>query len=135
MTRCFRLGVLVVLVAVGTCPADEKKDPLQGKWTVKAITVGGTETMPDNAIPFTFGRGQITLGGSTDTFKYRLDTNASPALLDVTTPDGKEIEGIWEIKGDVLRICICTTEGVKFRPTEFHGRDNQTLLTLERVKE
>lgn len=133
--RCAILGVLVAVTALSVRAADDKKGPIEGKWKFTAVASNNTDTMLENGFLLTFDKDVAWLNDQKERFKYKVDTNAKPPLLDVTTPDGKEMEGIWDVKGDVLRICVCSPEGVKFRPTEFHGRDNQILLTLQRVKE
>jgi len=135
MRRFTMLGVLVAVTALGVSGADDKKGAIEGKWKFTAVVSNSNDTMIENGFLLTFDKDAAWLNDQKERFKYKVDTNAKPALLDVTTPDGKEMEGIWDVKGDVLRICVCSPEGVKFRPTEFHGRDNQILLTLQRVKD
>lgn len=135
-----RRGVLVVLLAclvVTGGQGEEKKPSIEGKWKFTKVDSNDTNTEIQAGLLLTFDKDRAWLADAKDKdkFTYKVDLNSKPALLDVKTPDKKDIEGIWDVKGDTLRICIFPPESAKGRPTEFHGRDGQILLTLERVKE
>lgn len=78
-------------------------------------------------------------------FKYRLDAHASPKQFDASyTGDNaalKEanaggVEGIYEIKGDILRRCFPIPGRGLPRPDKFDasaGSDN-VMITLKRIK-
>lgn len=135
MIRTGLLGVLLLTLTLGQTVAEEKKNPLVGKWQVRTIISNDTESKLELVLNFSADRAWLNEAKEKDQFKYTIDRNSNPFLMDLKTPDDKEIEGIWEIKGDELRLCICNPDNVKFRPTEFHGRENQILLILDRIKE
>jgi uncharacterized protein (TIGR03067 family) len=135
MMRRGAVGVLLACLVLGVAGAEEKKGPIEGRWKFTKVESNDTDTQIQAGLILTFDKDNAWLADNKDKFTYKVDTTAKPALLDVKTPDKKDIEGIWELKGDTLRICIFPPDTAKGRPTEFHGRDGQILLTLERVKE
>jgi uncharacterized protein (TIGR03067 family) len=129
-------GLLACLV-LGVSLAEDKKGPLEGKWKFQKVESNDTDINIPVGVILTFDKDKawVAEAKDKDKFTYKVDTTAKPALLDAKSPDKQEIEGIWEVKGDTLRICIFPPDSAKGRPTEFHGRNGQILLTLERVKE
>ena len=111
--------------------AEDKKslDPLQGSWTVTK-----TEGLPridvkrlvfeDNIIVF-------VLTGEEKRGKFKVNAAVKPALIYLDDKGGKP--GIYELKGDVLRICFALPPLDK-TPTEFKGGENVILMTLKRDK-
>ena len=135
MIRHAVMACLVAGLVLTMGRAEDKKGPIEGKWKFTKVESNSTDTELQNGFLLTFDRDKSWLNDQKERFSYKVDVTAKPALLDVKTPDGKEIEGIWEFKGEVLRICIFPPDSAKGRPTEFHGREGQILLTLDRVKE
>ena len=71
------------------------------------------------------------------TCTMKLDLSKTPKTLDATVIEGFNkglvIRGIYEIRGDTLKVCF-DPEG-KNRPTEFKGATgSQTLVVHKRVK-
>lgn len=65
---------------------------------------------------------------------YRLDPGKSPKWIDFTK-DGKTVKGIYELKGDFLRI-VTDESGTRGRPTDFvsqAGTPNNLHMVLKRV--
>jgi uncharacterized protein (TIGR03067 family) len=65
-----------------------------------------------------------------DNYSFRLYPNQSPKAFDVTLPDGRQIQGIYEVNTDTLRRCY--TQPDLPRPTHFQAGD-QTYQIWKRV--
>jgi uncharacterized protein (TIGR03067 family) len=122
--------------------AEPKNDAkqLQGKWTLISAVRGGQEYPKEKLkgeVHFEITGDKIktlnTQRGVDSTFK--LDPSKTPKTIDIA---GKEedfpILGIYEVKGDNLKICI-SGAGEK-RPTEFKSEKSSPhfLYVLKRVK-
>ena len=139
---------LLLAVAVGLLVAadDVKKPGLVGDWKVVAFEIDGKNAFGDAG-------GEIRLIVTADQmrfkietrdakdepqFTYKTDGSTNPKVIDLvsaTGPDkGMVFEGIYEIDGDQLRICLRGPSGVKERPTEFTSKDGMVLVTLKREK-
>jgi uncharacterized protein (TIGR03067 family) len=133
-------AALVLLIPAAAPAADDKAD-IQGKWTAK---VGPNEDVPivvefkDKAILVTVmadDNQEIKFEG-----EYKLDDAKNPKQIDLvnfTSPEGERTEdnlGIYELKGDELR--ICTGGPGQARPTEFlpHEEGGRGTVTLRREK-
>lgn len=92
-----------------------KKDleAMQGTWTLAALEADGKDVPPAKLEGTT-----LTIKGDlyrvktktqTHDVRLKLDAGKSPRHLDMTFLDGankdKTLEGIYEVKGDTLRIC------------------------------
>src|SRR5262249_8449066 len=64
--------------------------------------------------------------------KVKVDSKAKPAQLDFLRNGKVESPGIYEVNGDMLRLCF--TEGDGKRPTEFKAGAGVILVTLKREK-
>jgi len=121
---------------------------LQGVWLYASSEKDGK---PDPAGPRVFARLEFKGTELTQTVEHpvdgrlylisaiRLDTSASPRLLDITRTGklqkGLSWEGIYALEGDTLKICLCQTPGLKERPTEFNAPEgsNRRVLALTRA--
>ncbi len=115
---------------------------LQGTWKVTAAEqdgdpldriVGGTMTIKDNN--FTIK----TAGGTVMKGDLNLDPTKSPRQIDLAHQDGllkdKNWQGIYELKGDTLKLCYAEADSEKERPTEFKTLKKSRLLLLELKRE
>ena len=137
------LALLLLLPAAllhADAPTADKD--LDGDWEVVAMVRDGKEgTPPADAKP------QVTIKGDAVTFKtgdashkatIKIDASKSPKTIDLTPGDGpqegKTMAGIYEIKGDELR--VCHGEPDKARPSELSSKEGSgvMLITLKRIK-
>ncbi len=112
---------------------------LQGTWRLVAAEEGGLAVPPAN-----FARNQHwVFSGKTGTFQsglrglsgtITLDPTKSPRWIDVTSEGGFVLQGIYELKGDRLRLFF-VPQGTR-RPTEFKTEKGTQLSigTYERGK-
>jgi uncharacterized protein (TIGR03067 family) len=121
--------------------ADDK--PLDGEWTITAMEFRGLmlpeDDLKEAVIRFAEGKLKATVGDDvTNVSNFRLDTTAKPPTIDFDVlegPDkGQKQPGIYELKDDVLTLCINT--GGDERPTEFRAPEDKkyALITLQRKK-
>jgi uncharacterized protein (TIGR03067 family) len=141
--RLLLFGVGLVCVA-GAVAQDAKKEQelLKGTWSVVAAEKGG-EKAPAEAIKdmkLHFAEGKITIkhpGGERES-TFKLDPAKKPKVIDIMPGDGpnkgKTLPGIYELKGDDLRIALGETDAA--RPTEFASKagEGQMLMILKRDK-
>ena len=140
---------LVFLTVAAASFADDKAiqqdlKALEGTWTVEALEYNGKDIKDKYNFTFSFKDDKITVEGDKNvkkeygTFKLKLDPTTMPKCVDLTVSLGVQkdavLEGIYEIKGDDLKMCICVLG--KDRPTEFKSPDGGSvvLLTLKRQK-
>jgi uncharacterized protein (TIGR03067 family) len=143
------LLVVCALTAAGllSARADDaaaQKDlkALQGTWKVVAAEqdgdpldriVGGTMTVKDNNFAIK------TAGGTELKGDLILDPAKSPRHVNLAHQDGplkdKTWQGIYELKGDALKICYAEADSEKERPTEFKTLKGSRLLFVELKRE
>ena len=148
-----RLGMVMVLalgfLAAPTADAQEdvvkeEMKKLQGKWVRIYVEADGKKSEDDQKKP---GKAIIlTVNGDKyggETFK--LDPAKKPKHINVSTVDDKgkaiTLPGIYELKGDVLKLCFPFPFEGKFdkigkRPTEFGSKPggNDVLEVYQREK-
>ena len=131
-----------LLVGAGDV-TDTKKEiaKFDGTWTVSEITYNGKDHSKLK-FNFVFKGDEAVVEGNDQVkveyarLKIKLDPTTTPKILDLTVGAGVQkdasMEGIYEFKGDELRICIKVFG--KDRPTEFASPDGSSvaLLVLKR---
>jgi uncharacterized protein (TIGR03067 family) len=145
--RTLLVACALALVGFAGARADEdaaKKElkALQGAWKVVAAEhdgepldriVGGTMTVKDNNFDIK------TAGGTELKGDLILDPAKSPKRIDLAHQDGplkdKTWQGIYELKGDTLKICYAEADSEKERPSEFKTLKNSRLLLVELKRE
>jgi uncharacterized protein (TIGR03067 family) len=147
--------VLVVLCAiVSAVPerarTDEPNGPLEGTWSVVAVTMNGVKatdriagglrlTVRGNKISLkpglaVDGNGKVEVGDSEgDDAAFKLDPTKSPAHIDLTLGSGRNrriVKGIYVVEKAELKICFSP----QARPKDFANvaDSGQTLLVAQR---
>jgi uncharacterized protein (TIGR03067 family) len=130
-------GVATLVQAAGQS-AQVDKDALQGVWVAKSMESDGKPVPPEevNRIRFTFRGDKLLMQGN---FKddreeecgYKIDPKSSPKQLDVIPPMVKQpILGIYEVKGDELKVCLRHASSSEGRPTEFATKQDSRLILI-----
>src|SRR5262249_28395891 len=122
MIRSLALASLVVALGVGHAyePSDAVKGEikkLQGVWKTAALTYNGKDFLADGKLSINFVfKGDVATIEANDEVKkeyakirVKLDPSTTPKIMDMTVLGGVQkdtvIEGIYELKGDELKIC------------------------------
>jgi uncharacterized protein (TIGR03067 family) len=121
--------------------AKNDKDKLEGTWEFVSGQFGGKEVEGGEAEEmkkhkFVFKGDKLTVKVECP---YTIDATKKPKEFDLKVEDGPEQErgtwkGIYELKGDVLTLCMALPH--EARPTEFETKEGQLtmLLKLKRTK-
>jgi uncharacterized protein (TIGR03067 family) len=138
---------LVVLIAglVGADAGDanarqEKKDDraqLQGTWVVQSAEEEGKPNTELDKAKFMFKDDKLTIKlkdekDPTD-LTFKLGADKALKTIDLAPPADKAVgEGIYELSGDMLKLCVAEV-GIAKRPSELKAKDKGiTLLVLKR---
>ncbi len=125
-------------------PADTqegKGDPevIQGTWEVVAAVYKGQQRANKDQMVWRISKSHVVYSNDTQD-AYKLNLATKPKQIDITVVppkvagnvDRAVLLGIYELKGDSLRICIGYTG--KDRPKDFKGGEGRNLFTLKRLK-
>ena len=138
-------ALLVVGVAGGRADAAGKKQT-EGTWKLVGVVRGGKERPADKEnTTVTFAAGTMTMravtpdgGEKQKTARYTLNTARAPHWIDIIGDDGdgrKEmVYGLYEVKGDTLRLVLGRPEGDRPASLESKEGDKSTVARLKRVK-
>jgi uncharacterized protein (TIGR03067 family) len=132
------------LVAADAAPDAVKKELalFDGEWTMVSGERDGMH-LPDDLVKTAKrvakdGETTVTIGGSTFLkAKYTVDPSKKPKTIDYTLTDGpnkgKKQLGIYEIDGDLVKICFASPDAE--RPTEFTTKadSGRTLSVWKRA--
>lgn len=124
--------VMTLLTTIGSSPCfdgtkNDSKD-LRGSWEIGDFTLNG-KPFPDvvrKGIKITFKVKKMYLSGPEGIgereYSFTIDPAKKPKAIDATALDGplkgKTLKGIYELKGNELKLCL-PNEEMKGRPTEF----------------
>jgi uncharacterized protein (TIGR03067 family) len=106
--------VPVLLALAAPTPPDEatKKDPpkLQGTWAVVSVRLNGAEATAEalamTKVVIDGDKFLIKFADHDEEFRMKLDPSKSPPTIDLTTPTGEAMLGVYDIDGDKLRIAL-----------------------------
>jgi uncharacterized protein (TIGR03067 family) len=140
--------VLTVGVLFCTATAQEKgksdHDLIQGTWNVVEALDGGRKPPPGelDGVVVIITKDQIILAKGEmkkDAIAFKLDPSKTPKWIDLTEKRGDKeqtLRGIYELKGDDLKICFNEKAGGE-RSTKFESvkdSPNDVLIVLKRAK-
>lgn len=139
LRSCICCALLIALSLPGWADDTPSKalEPLQGSWLVKNVQRGGQPQQNLAQAVLTFTQDKVRLNDN-ELGNVVVDASSQPQLIDFLvggTDAPQTVEGIFQVEGDQLQICV-RVEDIKNRPTAFEtGEDgNLILLTLERKK-
>ena len=130
--------VAAVVVAADDDAVKKEKDALQGKWSIVSVERDGklVETWTDG-VRMMEGNNYTLVPKKGDSVKgtFTLDPSKTPKAIDFLPAAGqykdKTLRGIYEIDGDMLKICF--SEPDKARPAEFTSKaDSGWTLALHK---
>jgi len=132
------LGVLavgVMLVGQAANAGDGGAGALQGVWGVVAGEKAGVKAPEKDARSMTVEIGPDSLtfvrGDRRETFKIVVNPAVTPHQIDLTGEDGTSRPGIYELKGDTLKLALAATGE---RPGDFTSSPGtkSAVMVLER---
>src|SRR5260370_5649249 len=133
--RLFALALVGLLVCLGTVSQarQEKndKEALKGTWTVNKAEENGKAQDELNKAKFTFKDDKLTLKLPMEKdpveLTYTLEAGNTPKTIDIKPTDSKDpAQGIYELKGDTLKLCVMDPGGK--RPGEFKAGGKGVVL-------
>jgi uncharacterized protein (TIGR03067 family) len=148
--RSKALGVVALLALAASVHSQDdaaKKDlkGMEGTWDVALVENDGKKVDDEKkqaAIKLVVKNAKYTIyfqGKKLATGQIKLDATKKPRQIDAIAEDGptkgKAMKGVYELKGDEMRVCFAQPGGE--RPTEFRTREGtqQVLITYKRRKE
>ena len=133
------LSAFALFVLVAPARADDQKE-IQGAWKIEKAVRGGqdmpAEEREKTTLEFKGSKAIVHHGASGEKpAEFTLDSAAKPKSI-VIKPENeqKELLGIYELKGDTLKICL-GRDGAD-RPKDFESKEGSKsmLLILKREK-
>ena len=134
---------LILALAVGApAPkAEAKKDPptVVGKWVPESAMVGGRPDNPPPGTMFEFtadGQFLMTADGKPrpETSAYTVDPKKDPAEIDLVSPKGEKILGIYKFDKDGKLTLTFVKGKNEARPKKFDDKE-AVMMVLEKTKE
>jgi uncharacterized protein (TIGR03067 family) len=129
---------VVVLSALASLQAQPGKDDakkIQGIWVATEFEKDAIKRPPQGQFKLKISAEAIEAVGMDDPTMYKLGAEKGLGTIDITPsrgPDkGKVIKGLYELKGDNLRICLPASPDSD-RPREFTSRDGGGIIYLKR---
>jgi uncharacterized protein (TIGR03067 family) len=137
------LTVLIVSsVVAASAPrrvfADDAKEALQGVWAAQSMEADGRSAPPKvvEKMQYTFKGDKLLIRGNfandrEEEASYEIDADKSPKYFQFTPPRApKPVLGIYELKGDELKICLRHGSSSKGRPTEFASKPGSEQILI-----
>ena len=137
------VAAAIAALAVAAAPADADRAALRGTWVLSAATLEGRDHTDDfRGMKLILDGDRYTLDfdKNTDKGTFTLDPAKTPKRIDVRSAEGpfkgKTLPGIYELKGDTLRLCLDGDGKADKRPAAFEapGTTRNMLLTYRREK-
>ena len=135
-------ALALLVLPAGLLRADDAKGDkdLDGQWEIKSMLRGGKEPPEDAPKPELTVKGDVLtvkIGDRTFQATVQADPTKTPKTIDMTLSEGphkgETVKGIYEVKGDELR--VCHGEPGADRPTEFASKgEGEVLGVWKRVK-
>jgi uncharacterized protein (TIGR03067 family) len=118
--------------------ADDAKKALQGVWVARSMEADGRSAPPKvvEKMRYTFKGDKLFIRGNfandrEEETTYEIDADKSPKHFQFTPPKApKPILGIYELKGNELKICLRHGRSSEGRPTEFVSKPDSALILI-----
>jgi uncharacterized protein (TIGR03067 family) len=139
--KAFSLAVLLtaacLAVALTAHPAaGADKDDLQGVWRAATMEINGKKAPAAEVkrTRFTFKGDKLLIRGAKDDGRemecaYKIDADKAPKQIDIVSKD-KTLAGIYEVKGDQLKVCFENGGKAENRPKKFDTNRKEELVLI-----
>jgi uncharacterized protein (TIGR03067 family) len=109
----------------------------QGEWMLGELVANGesvdADVLKNVRVKIDGNKYKVDDGGDGDEGTLKLNPLTTPKSLDGVDKNGKEVQAIYEVSEDMIRVCYAT-EG-KDRPAEFSSKsDSGRILAVYRRK-
>jgi uncharacterized protein (TIGR03067 family) len=138
LRRACRVALLSLLIGspvLAADPPDEAKG-VQGAWTFEWVETNGERREPNDqetAKQLVIGPQHMTHGEAR--FRYSIDSSTDPKVIDIIIERADEpaltFEGIYQLAGDRLTICLNLDVAQKVRPVDFKTGANSKLIVVQ----
>jgi len=133
----------VAAIANNPVPKDDSRQPLLGVWVGQSMEADGKPVPEETAkrIRFTFKDDQLIIRGNfaddrDGSCTYKLDAAKTPKQLEFTPEkQDKPVLGIYELNGDVLKICMRHANSPAGRPTQMATQPDSRLILVTLKKQ
>ena len=132
-----RMIGLFLLLFLNTTSASEDKigdKQIHGTWTVVSFEDSGREEKEKKGATCMITKDTITIstGDRKESIKYSVDPSKNPKWITFTNERDNTMPGIYELKGDTLRICFNEGEDRATKFVSERGSANEVLIVLRR---
>ena len=106
---------------------------LKGAWVGESLQRGGRSAPPEmvKGVRMTFSDSSLTIAGyfgpEEEAVSYSVDRKASPHHLDISTPGGEKVPGIYEVRDGKLIVAL-PPKGSSERPKALTSEQGSTAL-------
>jgi uncharacterized protein (TIGR03067 family) len=145
MKMLLAVGLLSAGLVAGEGPGEDRAGDakrFEGTWQAVSVTHDGKELAKEKTekMTLTVKGDRYTLKTASETIEgtHKLDPSKDPRTIDALRsagPDrGKKILGIYELTGDMYKVCFAPPG--KARPTEFSSKEGSgnRLIVMKREK-
>jgi uncharacterized protein (TIGR03067 family) len=137
MTKFVLIALTLSSLAM-TQPTASGENPLQGVWIAQSMEANGKPAPADavKRMQFTFKGDKLYIKGNFDDDReeecpYKIDPKQSPKHLEFSPPkEKKPILGIYEVKGNELKLCLRHGSSSGGRPTAFQTKTESGLVLI-----
>ncbi len=130
--------LLVGLIRAQGQPGTDDAKSILGDWVLAEFESDNKKIAPmETKAVMRFTADKIEMVGDKKTATYKLGKDKDLATIDIIFSDQdkeKAMKGLYELKGDTLRICFVGTPDATTRPREFNSKAPQAIVTLKRDK-
>ncbi len=135
--------VPLLITLLGTGPSLDKPsgdvERLQGTWTVARMEIDGKPQPPGGPlfvvkVTFRVNEVLVAVGNRPADLRgtFKIDDSKSPKTYDLTTSDGLDIHGIYELEGEMLKLCLSGPGDARPTAMKTIPGDGRTLIVYQR---
>jgi uncharacterized protein (TIGR03067 family) len=134
------LPLLAIFLAADTPKKDDvvsdDQDAILGMWKFEKAVMDGMDMPGHKEIRLEFKKDKVIShrGGMQDPAEYSLDPSKKPREISIKPKNEPEAEGIYELNGDTLKICLVKVGGKRPKTFESKAGSDVALIVLKREK-
>lgn len=128
--RLTALAAFGLLLCVASSARADDQEKIQGTWKAEKATLGGMDAPAQELekMVLEFKGNKATPRDKQDNpADFTLDATKKPKTMDLKTAKGETMQGIYELDGDTLKVCL-SREGE--RPTKFESAEGSRTMVI-----